>query len=203
MIRGLFLTALVAIFCIVFYIPSKVAPEEFGEVWFDEHDAVSELWGEDVAERVDARARRLKTKSAAVLLDASPSSLTRAGLPANAVDSAIVRLFGATYFRSLDSVFVLASYRLSCAIELLPALLAFLIAAAIDGSVVRVVRSKELIAHSAERFSVSLAIGFLLGLGVVVAWFLPVVLHPMWVLAALLGMLFAMSRALANYHLFR
>jgi hypothetical protein len=78
-----------------------------------------------------------------------------------------------------------------------------LFAVVLDGSVVRIVRSKELIAHSAERFSASLAAGILLGAGVVVAWFLPIQLHPMVVMTALLAMLFVMSRALANYHVLR
>jgi hypothetical protein len=203
MIRFLLLAALGAIFCIVFYIPSRVGPDELTRALLEEHAVVAELWGDDVEDGVHTRAVELQKATARLVLASPSSTPPRTTVRGNAVDSAIVRLFGSTYFQSIDALLALASYRLSCAIELLPALLAFLVAATVDGSVVRTVRSKELVAHSAERYSASLATGLLLGLGVLVAWFLPIMLHPMWVLAALLGMLFALSRALANYHMLR
>ena len=201
MIRFLLLATLAAIFCIVFYLPSKLGPEAFARTMSEEVRVVEEVWGEDVADRVHARALSLQQASQGLIVE--PPDSKRSAAPPNAVDSAIVRLLGSTYFRSIQSLLSLACYRLSCAFELAPALLAFLLAATVDGSVIRVVRSKELVAHSAERFSASLAAGFLLGLGVIISWFLPILIHPMWILAALLGMLFAMSRALANYHMLR
>lgn len=211
MIRYIFIGAMSAILCIVLYIPSKVAPSEFMQVLRDEHALAGELWGVDVADRILSRMLDLQQASAAVAPASAPAPASGATGPTNAVDAAMAaqvgqvgaRLFGNPYFRSIDSLFALVSYRLCTALELLPVLAAFFLAVVIDGSVVRIVRSKEFVAHSAERFSASLAAGILLGAGVVVAWFLPFKLHPMVVMAALLIMLFVMSRALANYHVLR
>lgn len=211
MIRYIFIGAMSAILCIVLYIPSKVAPSEFMQVLRDEHALAGELWGQEVADRILSRMLVLQQASAAVAPASDPAPAAGVSAPANAVDAAMAaqvgqvgaRLFGNPYFRSIDSLFALVSFRLCAALELLPVLAAFLLAVVIDGSVVRIVRSKEFIAHSAERFSASLAAGILLGAGVVVAWFLPFKLHPMAVMAALLAMLFVMSRALANYHVLR
>jgi len=79
----------------------------------------------------------------------------------------------------------------------------FLVIVAVDGFVVRMVRSKEFIPHSAEMFGGSVVGGIALGSAVVVAWFLPYQLHPMLVVLALLAMLFVLSRAVANYHVMR
>ena len=211
MIRYIFIGAMSAILCILLYIPSKVAPGEFMQVLRDEHALAGELWGEDVADRILTRMLALQQASAAVAPASDPARAAGASAPANAVDTAMAaqvgqvgaRLFCNPYFRSIDSLFALVSFRLCAALELLPVLAAFFLVAVIDGSVVRIVRSKEFIAHSAERFSASLAAGILLCAGVVVAWFLPFKLHPMAVMTALLAMLFVMSRALANYHVLR
>lgn len=211
MIRYIFIGAMSAILCIVLYIPSKVAPGDFMQVLREEHALAEDLWGEEVADRILSRMLDLQQASAAVAPASDPAPATAASAPAHAVDAAMAaqvgqvgaRLFGNPYFRSIDSLFALVSFRLCAALELLPVLAAFFLAVVIDGSVVRIVRSKELIAHSAERFSACLAAGILLGAGVVVAWFLPFKLHPMTVMAALLAMLFVMSRALANYHVLR
>jgi len=199
MIRFILVAAISSIFCVAFYLPSRVAPEEFLQVMSDEHALVTGLWGEEVADRILLRSVKLK-KAPGVASPAPPLPTTSGGALFGQVSE---RLFGNQYLQAMDSLFTLASFRACCALELLPVLLVFLVTVAIDGSVVRVVRSKELIAQSAERFSASIAAGLLLGVGVVVAWFLPFQLHPMLVLAALLGMLFAMSRALANYHTVR
>jgi hypothetical protein len=211
MIRYIFIAAMSAILCIVLYIPSRVAPGDFLQVLREEHALATELWGEDVADRIMSRMLELQQASPAPSSSAAPLPTPGASAAANPVDAAMTahigqvgaRLFGNPYFRSIDSLFALVSYRLCAALELLPVLAAFFLAVTIDGAVVRIVRSKELIAHSAERFSASLAGGILLGAGVVVACFLPYRLHPMAVMAALLLMLFIMSRALANYHLLR
>ena len=212
MIRYIFIGAMSALLCIVLYIPSRVGPAEFMQVLRDEHALASEVWGQETADRILARMLDLQQASAmATPASAAAPVAEPASGPGGTVDAAMAaqvgqvgtRLFSNPYFRSIDSLFALVSYRLCAALELLPVLAAFFFAVVLDGLVVRIVRSKELIAHSAERFSASLAAGILLGAGVVVAWFLPIQLHPMVVMAALLTMLFVMSRALANYHLLR
>jgi hypothetical protein len=211
MIRYIFIAAMSALLCIVLYIPSRVGPAEFMQVLRDEHALAGEVWGQEAADRILSRMLDLQQASAMATPASAVAPVAGTASGPGAVDAAMAaqvgqvgaRLFSNPYFRSIDSLFALVSYRLCAAFELLPVLTAFLFAVVLDGSVVRVVRSKELIAHSAERFSASLAAGILLGAGVVVAWFLPIQLHPMVVMAALLAMLFVMSRALANYHVLR
>lgn len=209
MIRHILIGALSAIVCIVLYIPSKVAPTELTQLLRDEYAQAGELWGDEVANQVLVRTLKMQRTSASITtpVGAAPASSG----PPNAVNAAMVaqfgqasaRLFDNPYFRSIDALFALASFRLCAAIELLPVLLVFGVVVAADASLVRIVRSKELIAESAERFSVSLAVGILLGASVVIAWFLPFHIHLMMVLGILLAMLFVTSRAWANYHMMR
>ena len=73
----------------------------------------------------------------------------------------------------------------------------------VDGFVLRQVRAKEFVAHSAEMFGGSLIVAIMLGGMVAVSAFLPMRLHPMFFTLSLLAMLFALSRAIANYHVIR
>lgn len=207
MIRYVFIAAMLAILCIVLYIPSAVPPERFLDVLREEHEVMQRTWGPEVADRVLARMLDMQQASASV---SAPPAQVETTQP-TAVDAAMTaqiaqvstRLFGNPYFRSIDSLFALVSYRLSAALELLPLLSIFLVIVAVDGFVVRMVRSKEFISHSAELFGGSVVGGIALGSAVVVAWFLPYQLHPMLVVLALLAMLFVLSRAVANYHVMR
>ena len=206
MIRYVFIAAMLAILCIVLYIPSAVPPERFLDVLRQEHAVMQRTWGPEVADRVLARMLDMQRASA---VSASPTPVETK--QPTAVDAAMTaqigqmstRLFGNPYFRSIDSLFALVTYRLSATLELLPLLGIFLVIVAVDGFVVRMVRSKEFIPHSAEMFGGSVVGGIALGSAVVVAWFLPYQLHPMLVVLALLAMLFVLSRAVANYHVMR
>ena len=207
MIRYVFIAAMLAILCIVLYIPSAVPPERFLDVLRQEHAVMQRTWGPEVADRVLARMLDMQQASAAVSAPPTPVETKQP----TAVDAAMTaqigqmstRLFGNPYFRSIDSLFALVTYRLSATLELLPLLGIFLVIVAVDGFVVRMVRSKEFIPHSAEMFGGSVVGGIALGSAVVVAWFLPYQLHPMLVVLALLAMLFVLSRAVANYHVMR
>ena len=206
MIRYVFIAAMLAILCIVLYIPSAVPPERFLDVLRQEHAVMQRTWGPEVADRVLARMLDMQRASAV----SAPPTPVETKQP-TAVDAAMTaqigqmstRLFGNPYFRSIDSLFALVTYRLSATLELLPLLGIFLVIVAVDGFVVRMVRSKEFIPHSAEMFGGSVVGGIALGSAVVVAWFLPYQLHPMLVVLALLAMLFVLSRAVANYHVMR
>ena len=135
---------------------------------------------------------------------AQPSKVAQFSVGANMqITQMNMRLFGNPYFRSIDSLFALATYRLSAIIELLPLLAIFLLVVGVDGLVLRQVRAKEFVADSAEMFAVSVILAIVLGSMVAVAAFLPMRLHPMFVTLSLLAMLFALSRAIANYHLIR
>ena len=210
MIRGVFIAAMLAILCIVLYVPSAVPPERFLDVLRVEHQVVERTWGAEVSQRVLGRMLDLQEASVTVSMPPSlhgpgPVPATR---PPGTVDVVMTtqisqmttRLFGNAYFRSIDALFALVTYRLAAVVELLPLLTTFLLVVAIDGFVVRMVRAREFRAHSAELFGASVVAGIALGSSVVVAWFLPYPLPPMAVILALLAMLFVLSRAVANYH---
>ena len=139
-----------------------------------------------------------------------PAPTQHAG-PQSSVDAAVAaqmsqmnaRLFGNPYFRPSIRCFVLVCYRVSAAVELLPLLLVFCFVVLVDGCMLRLVRAKEFIAHSAELFGGSVLVAIALGTAVAVAFFLPFQVHPMYVMLCLLAMLFVLSRAVANYHAIR
>lgn len=206
MVRYVFIAAMGAILCIVLYIPSVVPPERFLEVLNAEHAVNRQVWGPETASRILQRMLDLQ-EAGPPAISTPPAPTVQIGQQSS-VDAAMgaqvsemsTRLFRNAYFRSIDTLFALATYRLSMLVELLPLLLTFLIVVAVDGLVVRAVRAKEFISHSAERFGACIVGGIALGSLVVVSAFLPMSLHPMHITLCLLAMLFVFSRALANYH---
>jgi hypothetical protein len=207
-IRYVWIAALVSILCIVLYIPSAVPPDRFLQVLRDEHAVNERVWGHAAAARI--MSRMLDMQQVAKPLSDPPSN-TAVASAQPAIDAAVAnqmsqvstRLFGNPYFRSIDSLFVLVFYRLSALVECLPSVAVFFFVVAADGLAIRLVRAKEFIAHSAEMFGVSVVVSIALLSALVVAFFLPLQLHPMLVTLTLLGMLFMLSRAIANYHLIR
>lgn len=208
MIRYVWIGAMLAILCIVLYIPSAVPPERFLDVLRTEHELNKTVWGEATAERI--LVRMLDMQEAGKQLSTPPEAASQPQ-PGSPVDTAVAkqmsqvstRLFGNPYFRSIDALFVLVTYRLSALVELVPLLLIFCGVVAVDGLVLRQVRAREFVPHSAELYGGSVVGGIALGSAVVVACFLPVRLHPMFITLSLLLMLFVLSRALANYHAIR
>jgi hypothetical protein len=88
------------------------------------------------------------------------------------------RLFDNTYFRSVDALLLLASYRLATLLEWLPWLTAFVLAALVDGGLTRLVKAKEFLhtiprcSHSTPAWGVSLCL-------MVIGFVLPVTLPPL------------------------
>jgi hypothetical protein len=209
MIRWVWISAMLAILCSVLYIPSAVPPERFWEVLRAEHEVNERIWGPVTSSRILGRmvdiqqsGRELSAAPAATVARASQESAITSAMSGQ-VGQMSERLFSNAYFRSIDSLFALVTYRLSATVELLPLLLIFFVVVVVDGLVVRKVRAREFVPHSAEMFGASIVGGIALGSAVVVAWFLPFQLHPMFVTLCLLTTLFVLSRAVANYHLIR
>ena len=121
MVRIVWITALMAILCIVLYLPSASPPERFIEVLRAEHAVHREVWGPAVADRI--LGRMLDMQQDTPPLSEPPAPTVQAG-QMSAMDAAVaaqvsqmsVRLFGNPYFRSIDSLFALATYRLSAMI---------------------------------------------------------------------------------------
>ena len=208
MVRYVWIAALPAILCIVLYIPSASSPERFLEVLRAEHTIHRDVWGQEVAYRI--LGRMLDMQQGTPPLSEPPAPTVQVG-HLLAMDAAMavqvsqmsVRLFGNPYFRSIGSLFALATYRLSAIIELIPLLSIFTGVVGIDGVVLRRVRAREFVAHSAEMFSGSVIVAIVLGSVVAVSAFLPIRMHPMFATLCLLAMLFVLSRAIANYHVIR
>jgi len=206
MIRIVFIASLALVVCTLLYVPSITPAERFIDAIQAENEAHRSLWGEDTANRVMLR---LLDMQQAVkqphLQQASPTPApnTPEAAVAQQVGAMGTRMFANSYFRSIEALVMLASYRACALVELLPMALIVLIVVMIDGLVVRVVRSREFIPHSAELFSASAIGAIFIGAGVVLSLFLPFSIHPMYPAAALMTMLFVLSRCVSNYHLIR
>jgi hypothetical protein len=210
MLRWVWIAAMLSILCILLYIPSVVPPERILDVLRAEDSENRRLRGTEVADKI--LMRMLDMQQVTPPLSQPPKESTNEAGPAGTtVDTAVanqvgqmsMRLFGNPYFRSIDSLFALASYRLSSLIEALPLLAIFMALTFVDGMAVRAVRDKELVPHSAELFAASVVGAILLGSVAVVSAFLPVVLHPLFATLCVIAMLVVLSRAVANYHAFR
>jgi len=205
MIRYVWIAALLAILCIVLYIPSAVPPDRFFEVLRAEHVVNRDVWGPAAADRI--LARMLELQQSATSLSEPPPPTVRVGdqpavnaAMAQQVSQMSMRLFGNAYFRSIDALFALAAFRVSELVELISLVFVFCLVVITDGWVVRKVRAREFRAHSAETFSASVIAAIAAGSAVVVACFVPFQLNPMFFTLTLLGALFLLSRAIANYH---
>jgi hypothetical protein len=206
MVRVIWIAALASLLGIVLYVPAIVPAERLVALLRAEEAAVRAAWGDERADR--ALARMLDMHGAArgrhVTEPVTAVAMTAANAALNAQIGQIgARLFANPYFKSIEALFSLATYRSSVLLEFAPLLAAFLFAVAADGLVVRVVRAREFIAHSAEIFGASAIAGIGFGALAVLCLFLPTPVDALLVVAALLAMLFCASRAIANYHYIR
>jgi hypothetical protein len=204
-IRVLLNAALLTLACLVLYIPSRVLPERLLEVLQTEHATNERIWGPTAAARILARLDGLRQVDADLgdpLASPAPAppGVLDGLLPMNRVGA---RFFETPYFRSVHALLVLAVYRIIALAELVPLLSVFALVVVIDGFVVRIVRAREFVPHSAEIYASSIAGGIALASTEVATWLLPWPLHPMVATVCLLLMLLLLSRALANYHYIR
>lgn len=208
MIRIVWIAGLFCVLCLVLYVPSAVSPEQLMQTVRAEHEINARLWGDAASDKI--LERMLEFQAAGVAVSAPPAAATvRTAAPG--VDSAMaaeigqvsMRLFSAPYFKSLDAMLGLAAFRASILLHVLPVLLVFTVVCAVDGVAVQAVRAREFIAHSAEIFAACVTTGIALLTLVLVSLFLPIPLSPIYMIGALLLMVFVLSRALANYHLLR
>jgi hypothetical protein len=110
------------------------------------------------------------------------------------------RLFNNAYFRSVDALLLLASYRLSTLLDWLPWLGAFALAALADGGFSRLVKAKEFIQHDPEMFALYASLGIVTLCATFIGFVLPVPLHPLLLpcVPLVVGML--AGRALGCFH---
>ena len=204
MIRAAAVISLVLLLILVLYVPAVHPPERFLEQMRSEHQVAVEFWGAEPAYRMLDRAIRLQSNAA----EASPLPTLRDMPKSHGTSQAVAaemrsvnqRLFNNAYFRSVDALLMLASYRLSGLLEWLPWLIPLVLAASTDGSLLRVVRSKEVLLHDPEMFAVWCSLLIITGCATVVAFVLPVQLHPAMLAASPIAMTVLLGRAITHFH---
>jgi len=204
MIRFVSTASLVALLILVLYLPSATPPERFIDHLRMEHALAVKFWGHNHAMRI--LSRMLDWQAAAQQASPLPSP-TDAPAP-NPVDLVVAkqmadvnhRLFNNPYFRSIDTLLALATYRLSVLIEWLPSLLAFLLAALFDGCLLRIVKSKEFLQHNPEMFALHACASIITACATVLAFVLPITLHPLVLSIVPVAISVFASRALADFH---
>ena len=204
MIRVVAIVSLMTLLILVLYLPSANSPERFVTQLRIENEQTAEFWSAKRAERI--LTRTLDTHESTTQFNPTPN-LRQAPDP-NRVDSAVAhemsavnaRLFNNPYFRSIDALLLLATFRLFTLLAWLPWLLAFGVAALFDGAVVRVIKAKQFTHHDPEMFALYACAVIVLACGTVIALVLPATL-PVWLLPGVpVVMAVFAAGALGNFH---
>ena len=204
MIRVVALISLVSLLVLVLYLPSAHPPERFLAQLRTEHEATAKFWGEAPALHILSRAIGLQDSAHQV----SPVPTAADAPPTTAVDGAVAhemasvneRLFNNAYFRSIDALVLLAAFRLATLLEWLPWLLAFGVAALVDGCVIRLVKAKEFRQHDPEMFALHASTAIVTVCATVLGFVVPVTLHPLVLPCVPLGVSWLLSRAVGSFH---
>lgn len=205
MIRAVAILSLVIVLILVLYVPSAHPPERFIAQLRDEHQISTEYWGLRPATHMLDRAVRMQEATANV----TPIPAAKDSPATSAVNGAVLlemtlvnqRLFNNPYFRSVDALLLLASYRLSTLLEWLAILSAFVIAAIADGGFVRFIKAKEFRQHDPEMFAMYASLGIVTLCASVVCIVWPMRLHPLVLPCAPLIVGVLAGRALGCFHL--
>ena len=204
MIRAVAILSLVSLLVLVLYLPSAHPPERFIAQLRAEHDATVEFWGRDPATRILSRALSVQDAARDATPVPSPTAAPAAsgvsGAVANEMASVNQRLFNNAYFRSIDALVMLASFRLSTLVEWLPWLLAFMVAVVADGYVVRAIKAKEFRQHDPEMFALYACAAIVTACAAVIAFVVPVDMHPLMMPCVPLVVSVLVSRAVGSFH---
>lgn len=204
MIRAVAIVSLLMLLVLVLYVPSAHPPSRFLDQLRSEHDMAVTFWGAEPAYRILDRAMQLQSDAAAVSSLSSPNMRGPGAVDgAVSVEMASVsqRLFGNPYFRSVDALLVLASYRLTTLLEWLYWLLPLVIVAGVDGGLVRVIRAKEFVQHDPEMFALWCSLLIITACATVIAFVLPVAVHPVALACSPIAMAALLDLAIMNFHL--
>lgn len=204
MIRAVAVLSLVILLILVLYVPSAHPPERFLAQLRNEHQIATGYWGLQPATHMLDRAVRMQEATANV----SPIPAAKDAPSASAVNGAVLlemtsvnqRLFNNPYFRSVDALLLLASYRLSTLLEWLPLLSAFVLAAIADGGFVRFIKAKEFRQHDPEMFALYASLGIVVLCATVIGFVWPMRLHPLLLPSAPLVVGVLVGRALGCFH---
>ena len=204
MIRFVATASLLALLILVLYLPSAHPPERFMNQVRAEHALNADFWGREPAMRILSRMLELQ----AVANEVAPIPTQAKAAASNAIDVTVgkqmsevnARLFNNAYFRSVETLLALASYRLSALLEPLPFMLVLMAVTVFDGFVVRVVTSKEFRRHDPEMFALHVSGAIVTACATVLAFVLPVTLAPPMLCAVPVAFALFTARAVANFH---
>ncbi|MDO8770952.1 MAG: DUF4400 domain-containing protein [Burkholderiaceae bacterium] len=204
MIRAAAFFSLVILLLLVLYIPSAHPPQRFVAQIRIEHEATTAFWGSEPAARIRARAVRMQDATVEVTpipkVPDAPSSTGVNNAVAQEMASVNQRLFNNPYFRSIDALLLLGSYRLSTLLEWLPWLAAFALAAIVDGWFVRLIKAKEFVQHDPEMFAVYACLAIITLCAMVLGFVVPVTLHPLVLPSVPLVVGVLVGRAVGCFH---
>ena len=122
------------------------------------------------------------------------------GAVAEEMTSVNERLFNNTYFRAIDALLLLASFRLATLLEWLPWLLAFTVAVVADGGFARLIKSKEFLQHDPEMFALYACAAIVAVCATVLGLVAPVTLHPLVMPCVPLLVSLLVGRAVGSFH---
>jgi hypothetical protein len=202
MIRIVSIASLLAMLVLVTYLPSVYPAERFVAQLMKENDANAVLWGKRHAMAILERMLDLQ-ESATQTNPASQPSQPSPGLDgavATQIESVNHRLFHNAYFRSIDALLALASYRICAVVEWLQMLMVFIAAVLIDGFLLRIIKAKEFLQHNPEKYALYLCGAIMASCGMIILLVVPMTLPPLLfpLVLAVTGLF--LSRALANFH---
>ena len=183
MIRAVAVVSLLILLVLVLYVPAAHPPERFLAQLRAEHEAAAAYWGDEPATRMLNRSLKMQETTAEITpipaAKDAPSPAGVNGAVSREMYSVNQRLFNNAYFRSVDALLLLASYRLSSLLEWLPWLVAFAVAAVVDGGFARLIKAKEFLQHDPEMFALYTSLGIVILCATVIGFVLPVTLHPL------------------------
>lgn len=204
MIRAAAITSLTALLLLVLYLPSAHPPEHFVQHLRIEHELIAAFWSPRHAQRI--LERTLDAQAATQPL--SPVPTTGSAPQPPGVDSAVarematvnMRLFNSPYFRAIDALLLLATYRFFTLLEWLPWLLVFGIATVVDGAALRAIRAKQFAHHDPEIFALCASGAIVLGCATVVGFVVPATLPAALLPAVAVAITLLIGRALGHFH---
>ncbi len=202
MIRGVTIASLVAILMIVLYLPAARPAAAFLAQIRAEHTLLSEYWGKHHALAMLAKMLELQPTSTPnpPLIQATNRANSGNGIVQGEVAAVGARLLNNDYFRSLNSLLLLALYRSAVLMHLVPGFVPFLLAALVDGLVRRNIKRTDFTGHNPEVFSACTCGVIVVGCTTVVACVIPIQLSPLCLPVLLMAACGLMNFGIANYH---
>lgn len=204
MIRSITVVALLMLLVLVLYLPSAYPPQRFVDTLKADHAAVADFWGDRHAYQLleTTLSRQGDLQDIAPIPNAydAPTTGRAGGAVANEMTSVSERLFNSPYFRSVDAMLLLATYRGGLGLKWLPWLMAFPVSLAVDSAIRRRVKAMELVQHDPEVFAVLSCAAIAAFCATILLLVLPVPLHPGWLPAAPVVALSFAASSIASFH---